>query len=55
MKTLKILANTLLAVMGILVMGGAFDWNIGEGMTMLAGGIMMVCSVWIAVIVNKKD
>lgn len=51
--TTKTLVNILAASVGILFLGGAFKWNIGEGFTISINLIMCVIIAWLTLKVNS--
>ena len=51
--TTKTLVNILAASVGILFLGGMFEWEIGEGFTMFVGLIMCVVVAWLTLKVNS--
>lgn len=54
MEKIKILVNVLFYTELVLVLDSVFSWNLTEGLIQTAGLIMLICTIWLFVIVNKK-
>lgn len=54
-NTIKNLVNVLSAVVGVMLLSGIFGWEVGEGFTTFAGLVIIVCTIWLLVLVHKKQ